>query len=315
MRQLRLIAVGVLALVISGCSAYRWEQPAPVVSRSTQPAHQDMTPSKRGNPPFYEVFGVRYQVMDSSVGYKERGIASWYGPKFHGRLTSSGERYDMHRMTAAHKSLPLPTNVRVTNLENGKSVIVRVNDRGPFVKGRIIDLSFVAAQAIDMTQAGTARVEVEALQTSYTGAITAAAAVSPAAGDTTRQPHAAARDTLTEPADAAPIDESRAPQTDAAIVVAATGPSIPASRPLMYVQVGAFGEAGNARNLAARLTGEGVTGVTVHESTADEAALYRVRIGPFTDIAEYDRIVAKVAALQIATTQLVVEDDAATSRL
>ncbi|MGI9292035.1 MAG: septal ring lytic transglycosylase RlpA family protein [Gammaproteobacteria bacterium] len=122
-----------------------------------------MPPSKYGNPPFYEVFGVRYKVMDSSIGYKERGVASWYGKKFHGRKTSSGERYDMYAMTAAHKALPLPTMVRVTNLSNGKSVIVKVNDRGPFVKNRIIDMSYAAAIELDMTGAGTAMVEVEAL--------------------------------------------------------------------------------------------------------------------------------------------------------
>lgn len=119
--------------------------------------------SSRGNPAFYEVFGERYHVLPTADGYRERGIASWYGPDFHGGTTSSGERYDMYAMTAAHKTLPLPAYVRVTNLANGRSVVVRVNDRGPFKKGRIIDLSYVAAAKLDMIRDGTATVEVVAV--------------------------------------------------------------------------------------------------------------------------------------------------------
>lgn len=119
--------------------------------------------SRSGNAAQYTVFGQRYQVMDDAAGYRERGGASWYGRKFHGHLTASGERYDMFEMTAAHKSLPLPTYVRVTNLSNGRAVIVRVNDRGPFHPGRIIDLSYAAAARLDMIAAGQAKVEVEAI--------------------------------------------------------------------------------------------------------------------------------------------------------
>ena len=122
--------------------------------------------STRGNPPFYEVDGRRYHVMDRSDGYIERGVASWYGKKFHGRLTSNGETYDMYAMTAAHKTLPLPAYAEVTNLENGKRVTVRINDRGPFVKDRIIDLSYAAATRIDMTDKGTALVEVRVIPAS-----------------------------------------------------------------------------------------------------------------------------------------------------
>ncbi len=130
--------------------------------------------STRGNPPFYEVDGHRYHVMDSSEGYVERGVASWYGTKFHGRLTSNGETYDMYAMTAAHKTLPLPAYAEVTNLENGKRVTVRINDRGPFVKDRIIDLSYAAATRIDMTEKGTALVEVRVIPAS--GRVSAAPA-------------------------------------------------------------------------------------------------------------------------------------------
>jgi rare lipoprotein A len=119
--------------------------------------------SKRGNPAFYEVLGQRYFVLTSAANYVERGVASWYGPGFHKEFTSNGEAYDMYGMTAAHKTLPLPCFVQVTNLSNGKSVVLRVNDRGPFKEGRIIDLSYTAAAKLDMLRAGTALVEVRAL--------------------------------------------------------------------------------------------------------------------------------------------------------
>lgn len=119
--------------------------------------------SRQGNQD-YQVNGVFYDVMDTAKGYSERGIASWYGNKFHGHLTSNGEYYDMYSMTAAHTRLPLPTYVRVTNLDNQKHVIVRVNDRGPFHSERLIDLSFAAAYKLDMIDNGTAPVKVEAIE-------------------------------------------------------------------------------------------------------------------------------------------------------
>ena len=118
------------------------------------------TKSKRGNPSSYVVFGKRYYVLDSSDGFVQRGIASWYGTKFHGRSTSSGEIYNMHAMTAAHKTLPIPVYVHVKNLDNGRSLVVKVNDRGPFVAGRIIDLSYAAAKKLGVDGPGTANVEI-----------------------------------------------------------------------------------------------------------------------------------------------------------
>jgi len=124
--------------------------------------------SKYGNPKSYVVLGKRYYVMPSSKAYKERGIASWYGSKFHGRRTSSGEPYNMHAMTAAHKTLPLPTYVKVTNLKNGRQVILKVNDRGPFHENRIIDLSHTAALKLGIKGSGTGLVEVEAIDPGQT---------------------------------------------------------------------------------------------------------------------------------------------------
>ncbi|WP_292253108.1 septal ring lytic transglycosylase RlpA family protein [Marinospirillum sp.] len=119
--------------------------------------------SRGGNAPIYVVFGQTYRVMESSRGFTQTGIASWYGSKFHGHQTSNGEIYDMYAMTAAHTRLPLPTYVRVTNLDNNRQVIVRVNDRGPFVGNRVIDLSYAAAHRLDMLKTGTARVRIEAI--------------------------------------------------------------------------------------------------------------------------------------------------------
>ncbi len=119
--------------------------------------------SKYGNPPKYKALGKEYKVMKHSKGYTAEGMASWYGQKFHGRRTSSGEPYDMFSMTAAHPSLPLPTYAAVKNLENGKEVIVKINDRGPFASNRIIDLSYTAARKLGLYSKGTAKVRVTAI--------------------------------------------------------------------------------------------------------------------------------------------------------
>ena len=120
--------------------------------------------SRYGNPRSYVVNGKQYFTLPSARGFVERGIASWYGPKFHGRRTSSGETYDMHKMTAAHRTLPLPTRVSVRNLVTGKEIVVRVNDRGPFHGDRIIDLSYAAATTLGIASRGTGPVEVRALE-------------------------------------------------------------------------------------------------------------------------------------------------------
>jgi len=134
-----------------------WDEIADAVPR-------DETRSKYGNPDSYEVFGKRYYVMDSSEGFKQKGDASWYGTKFHGRRASSGETYDMYAMTAAHKTLPLPTYVEVKNLKNGRKAVVKVNDRGPFHDGRIIDLSYAAATKLGVVATGTAPVEIRVVK-------------------------------------------------------------------------------------------------------------------------------------------------------
>lgn len=133
------------------------------ISGLVEPAPREEPRAAYGNRSPYTVLGKSYRVRDSARGYRERGVASWYGQKFHGRLTSSREPYDMCAFSAAHKTLPLPSFARVTNLDNGRSVVVRVNDRGPFHEGRIIDLSYAAAIKLGVDRTGTAKVEVEAL--------------------------------------------------------------------------------------------------------------------------------------------------------
>ena len=174
------LSAAVLCVLLAACSTLTRRapaQPAPLPAPAPSPVPPppggvesipDAVPraeprSAHGNPPFYDVLGRRYFVLGAADGYLERGVASWYGPTFHGGNTSSGELYDMYGMSAAHKTLPLPTYARVTNLRNGRSVVVRINDRGPFVANRLIDLSYTAATKLDMIREGTTLVEVRAL--------------------------------------------------------------------------------------------------------------------------------------------------------
>ena len=174
----RIALLFVVVFSLSGCFSRVVKDSGPSgpidVSGIADAIPQDEPLSKGGNPSSYVVFGKRYYVLDSAKDFRERGIASWYGNKFHGNKTSNGEIYDMYAMSAAHKRLPLPSYVRVTNLNNNRSVIVRVNDRGPFHKGRIIDLSYVAAHKLGIDKAGTAPVEVVALSVGSNTSITTA---------------------------------------------------------------------------------------------------------------------------------------------
>lgn len=226
-----------------------------------QPVPRDEPRARYGNHSPYYVFGKRYEVLPDHRGYVARGTASWYGTKFHGRLTSNREPYDMYAYTAAHKSLPLPCYAQVTNLENGRSVVVRVNDRGPFVGDRLIDLSYVAAVKLGMHVKGTAPVEVRVLEPVADPAVltTAAAPVVPPSVVTA----------LPMPVDAAP-----------AVTVSADPPQMPAQSQY-FQQCGAFGALDNARMLQGRLRGAGIDTVAV--VTTEGAASHRVLVGPFTD--------------------------------
>jgi len=272
----RAAVAALLALTLAACATTARRIPAPLPAPAPPPADIAAVPepvphaeprSLHGNPPFYDALGRRYFVLASADGYLERGVASWYGPTFHGGNTSSGEPYNMYGMTAAHRTLPLPTYARVTNLVNGRSVVVRINDRGPFVANRIIDLSYTAAAKLDMLREGTAMVEVQAL---------------------TPATHTAASLLM----DGAPP---------------AASPTPPPSRALLYVQTGAFADPANAERELRRLQAAGLASAFVVPPPAGRSQLYRVRVGPVGSVAEFDALAARLAALGIPDARLVTD--------
>jgi rare lipoprotein A len=249
-------------MLLAGCTST-----ATVPAHSTHDIAIEAMPkaepkSRSGNMDSYVVFGRRYYTKASSRDHVETGQASWYGKKFHGRKTSSGERYDMHRLTAAHKTLPLPSYALVTNLENGRRAVVRINDRGPFVGSRIIDLSYAAAKHLDMVNAGTARVEVRSIDP---------------------RDHGMDAKTLLRLASAA--SQTAPPgRTDDARV---------------YLQVGAFGSRGNAEQLRRRLVSTLEAPVLVKAPLADGvlAPLYKVQVGPLRSASDADALGRRLSAL------------------
>lgn len=231
-------------------------------SKIPEPVPEALPPSRYGNKSPYAVNGETYRVLPSAAGYDERGIASYYGTKFNGYKTSNFETYDMYKFSAASKVLPLPSFARVTNLENGKSVIVRVNDRGPFVPNRIIDLSLAAAVRIGIWPRGTGLVEVQGIDPSHPNA---------------------------EPA-------------PATAVTARTG-----KPPQLYVQVGAFGDAGNAERLASRLRGLNLGAVRVVAASVNGRTLQRVQIGPLPDVDTVDRTTARLDSLGLPHANVAIQ--------
>jgi len=208
--------------------------------------------SRYGNPETYEVFGRTYRVKRNASDHIERGTASWYGPGFHAERTSSGEPYDMYAMTAAHKTLPIPVYVRVTNLENGRAVVVRVNDRGPFVGDRIIDLSYTAAHKLDMVRKGTASVELRVIEAGDepppTPVLITAAAVAPAAAS-----------------------------SSLAVDIGVSS---------RYLQTGSFAARDNAEAMVNVLARSGIRNASVREARLGERAVFRVRVGPLDNAVE-----------------------------
>jgi rare lipoprotein A len=332
-RRLRITLAAVTAASLSGCfSAPRErELPAtpatPAPSAAPQPqAVPDAIPrfeprSVYGNPTYYEVFGKRYYVMASGVDYVERGVASWYGPGFHRELTSMREPYDMYGMTAAHKTLPLPAYVRVTNLQNGRSIVVRVNDRGPFVGNRIIDLSYTAAAKLDMLRDGTAMVEVRALQPVDPAGdthLTVASVGAPVTGLSEATPPLTAGTPGAVPSSSAaavPAVTSAMlsgaslsnPRPAAVPPVIVPAPVTSAPVRTLYVQAGAFTEPGNAQRLAQRLRSGGYGTVFVRDDWVGGRRFYRVRIGPIPDVPQFDRIVAALERAGVRDAHLALD--------
>jgi rare lipoprotein A len=273
--------------------------------------------SRFGNAESYVVLGKRYQTRPSSRGYVERGLASWYGEPFHGRKTSSGEIYNMHGMSAAHKTLPLPTYARVTNVENGRSVVIRINDRGPFHGPRLIDLSHTAAVKLGVVKTGTAMVEVRAIDpkrpqsdpgpffAAPTQSKTAAGAVAQVNPPPSRPASVSARRT-DPPASSWPTPDLReredapAPVTAVASSERATTHGAP-----IYLQIGAFGDPQNAERLRERLTTRLSDRIRILTPEATGAALYKVRVGPLDSEHDVARLTRQLAALGVDHPQRV----------
>lgn len=247
--------------------------------------------SRYGNPAYYEVFGQRYKTLTHSMGYEAEGTASWYGKKFHGQRTSSGEKYDMYAMTAAHKSLPLPTYAKITNVKNGKEVIVKINDRGPFVKDRLIDLSYAAAKKLGIHATGTGKVKICAIdpvawhkeqKTTVAAAKTTKAATKPVqvAQKTTAKPanKAAAKPKSIQVADNKATDTKK-----------------------LYIQLGAFNKKLNAQQMAdkAGILTQALTNVNVHvlPNKASDKEVYKVRVGPLKDKQQAQKLQKELLAL------------------
>lgn len=269
------LPVLVLASLLSACGGsaiiYENGDSAPSQHRDLSNV-PDATPkieprSRYGNPKSYVVRGKRYYVKDSNTDFTQRGIASWYGTKFHGRRTSSGEPYDMYAMTAAHKTLPLPTYLEVINLRNNKRVVVKANDRGPFHENRIIDLSYAAATRLGITASGTGLVEIRALN--------------PAAPTPT------------------PVQQVQTPAT-----VSADNKVLP---PNMYLQVGAFSSQQNAQGLNSKLHNAAFARTTITTASSNGSTIYRVRIGPLSTVDEADQLVDQLTSLGINDTRVVID--------
>jgi rare lipoprotein A len=223
--------------------------------------------SRGGNKSTYSVLGKSYRVMPSANGYVETGTASWYGRKFHGHKTSNGEVYDMYRMSAAHKSLPLPTFLRVTNLANNRQVIVRVNDRGPFHGDRLIDLSYAAASKLDILKTGTGRVRLEAIDpATWPGVKTAApVAVNPA-----------------------------------------TVNKVPADIRGKYLQVGAYSNQDSANYVASHLQPVlNELSVAVRSVSREGRSLYRVHVGPLTAATSLAELTERIELMGYSNPRLV----------
>jgi peptidoglycan lytic transglycosylase len=267
------LMVSTVAFLMSACAQFPTRDHGPAypvdVSQVPNAVPRNEPKSPYGNPSSYMVDGHTYHVLPSCADYHERGIASWYGSKFHGGRTSDGETYDMYAMTAASKELPLPCYVRVVNLENSKSVIVKVNDRGPFIQNRIIDLSYAAAARIGMLATGTALVDVS----------TAVPAETPPTGVSTSN---------------IPL-QSNAPQVNVAV-----------SKPQIFVQVGAFANRRNAVHVLQRLQTASVKTAFIVTEPQNGIIFYKVRIGPLLDVSHVDALTGQLRVLGFPDAQVII---------
>ncbi|MCC7273082.1 MAG: septal ring lytic transglycosylase RlpA family protein [Alphaproteobacteria bacterium] len=330
-------ALAAVALLLGGCAGT-----TPTGEQQTGARGSPRGVYKVGNP--YQISGVWYYPKED-YEYRETGIASWYGADFHGKYTANGEAYDMTEMTAAHRTLPLPSLVRVTNLDNGRSILLRVNDRGPFARSRIIDVSRRGAQLLGFERQGTAKVRVEimadesrqlaeiyrgsgtigqALARTPTigegGAVLVAASGSPPALAAAPAPVVAATPPLAVEAVPLPAPQmASAPRSPAAPVPAPSAPEVidaaaapppvvtmePVRRTQIFVQAGAFSQRANAERVRQNVTGAGAARVTT--VSVSGAPLFRVRIGPMKSVEDADVALARVADAGYPEARIIVE--------
>ncbi|TBU95813.1 septal ring lytic transglycosylase RlpA family protein [Phytopseudomonas dryadis] len=334
----KLAACGVVALLLASCSSSR----APTTASAPTPSGGSISgpadfnrPHKDGAPWWdvdvskiqdaipmphygpvkaspYVVFGKQYYPISDARRYKAVGPASWYGTKFHGQATANGEAYDLYGMTAAHKTLPLPSYVRVTNLENGKSVILRVNDRGPFYSDRIIDLSFAAAKKLGYAERGTAQVRVEGIDPTEWWAqqgrpvpmVLSQPQMAKAQPAPVAQPQA-------QPV-GAPLEQySPPPQQHAAATVPVqidSKKNDSAAASGLYLQVGAFANPDAAELLKAKLSESVNAPVFINSVVRNQQILHRVRLGPISSQGEADRVRDSIRLANLGQPTLVKAD-------
>lgn len=315
------MAVGLIGFVLAACAETQFiTHTAKRVSKAREEIEKPVIKEiyKIGNP--YEIDGVwYYPAVD--YDYDETGIASWYGTKFHGRRTANGGIYDMNDLTAAHRTLPLPSMVRVTNLENGRSMILKVNDRGPYARGRIIDLSRRSAQLLGSLKQGTARVRVQILAREsrllaarLTGKATVATLGTPITVDRLPKPAVTTQE-LPPPgaapvpvAAAEPVVEEAAPPPDPVTETTeepgvVTELAVVLSR--LFVQAGAYAQYINANRARAFLSSLGPVKLT--SVMVEGRDLYRVRIGPLSTVAEADGFLEAVVNAGYSDARIIVE--------
>ena len=308
-RAVRFSFAAGLALAAAACTATRPPPPPPPPPAVTVPPNAGVY--KIGQP--YQVDNIWYYPREQP-DYDETGIASWYGPTFYGHHTANGEMYDGSALTAAHKTLPMPVNVRVTNLDNGKSLVVRVNDRGPYARGRIIDLSKRAAELLDVVETGTARVRVTYIgRADINGAppqetppeIASALPAAP-----TSKVDTEALGTVKGAAVAPPGKVNKMPTAPIPVQLFADNqpdgkvtrvPVPPVTR--LYVQLGAFSNLKNAKALLAKVGGD----LRISTLQRGGQTLYRVRSAPLASVADADAALARITGAGANDAHIVVD--------
>lgn len=318
----KVVFIGVGLAGLSACASKPPPAPQKQAPAASEPAAIPGGTYKVGTP--YQINGVWYYPQ-VDYNYNQTGIASWYGPGFHTKVTANGEAYNENELTAAHQTLPMPSLVRVTNLENGRSIVVRINDRGPFVAGRIIDMSRRGAQLLGFDQKGTAKVRVEVLADESRAIAAAAMNATQVAGATMSDdgapiPKAAPRPSVTVEGAPPPPSRPQSPRTVTAPTTLAgsttdDGRFMPApvveQKPLppgpqrIYVQAGAFTVYDNANRLRARLNS--ISPTAISQAMVGDTQFFRVRVGPFDNVDRADQVLAQVLATGTNGARIIVD--------